>query len=40
MPQLLNTPALVNLPINLRSDEICENTCVLHMAGYRPNFNV
>ena len=39
MPQLLNTPDLVIQQMNLRTDEKCENICVLHMAGLRSKFN-
>ena len=33
MPQLLNTPALVNQLIDLDTGEKCENIRALHMIG-------
>ena len=30
---LLNAPALVNELKNLRTDQICKDICVLHIAG-------
>ena len=33
MPQLLDTPALVNQLMNLSTVDKCKNICVLHMAG-------
>ena len=39
MPQLLNTPALVNQLMNLSTKEKGKNICVSHMTGWRQNAN-